>query len=224
MGKKKENQDDLKKELKLDEHKIELKELTDRLDTNTSTGLTSAEAKRRLERDGPNELTPPKTTPEWVKFLKQMFGGFATLLWIGAVLCFLAYTIESTQNANAQKDNLYLGIVLATVVIITGIFSYFQERKASNIMESFKNLIPPQANVKRDGKMVTVDAKTLVLGDVVTIKGGDRIPADLRVIEASSCKVDNSSLTGESEPQSRTPECTHENPLETKLRFLLHQL
>merc|ERR1712142_119944 len=93
---------------------------------------------------------------------------------------FFAYFVESRGNPNAMPDNLYLGIVLATVVIITGIFAYFQERKASNIMDSFKNLIPDQAFILRDGK------------------------------------VDNSSLTGESEPQSRSPEFTHENPLETK--------
>ena len=59
-----------------------------------------------------------------MKFCKQLFGGFATLLWFGAILCFIAYAIEVSSNSNALKDNLYLGIVLATVVIVTGIFSY----------------------------------------------------------------------------------------------------
>ena len=207
---------DLKKELELDEHKISVEELCKRLQTDAKNGLSSAEAKVRLERDGPNQLTPPKTTPEWVKFLKQMFGGFATLLWIGAILCFFAYTIESQSNANAQKDNLYLGIVLATVVIVTGIFSYFQERKSSQIMESFKNMVPDQAKVVRDGKAQVINALDVVMGDLVQVKGGDRIPADIRITESSSMKVDNSSLTGESEPQTRNNEYTHENPLETK--------
>merc|ERR1719361_1929277 len=83
-------------------------------------------------------------------------------------------------------------------------------------MDSFKNMVPDQANVVRDGQTQTILAKTVVVGDLIMVKGGDRIPADLRVIEATSCKVDNSSLTGESEPQTRTPEFTHENPLETK--------
>jgi sodium/potassium-transporting ATPase subunit alpha len=215
MGKKKE-MNDLKKELELDEHKISVEELCQRLGTHAKNGLSAAEAKMRLERDGPNQLTPPKTTPEWVKFLKQMFGGFATLLWIGAILCFFAYTIESQSNANAQKDNLYLGIVLATVVIVTGIFSYFQERKSSQIMESFKNMVPDQAKVVRDGKVQVINALEVVMGDLVQVKGGDRIPADIRITESSSMKVDNSSLTGESEPQTRNNEYTHENPLETK--------
>lgn len=72
------------------------------------------------------------------------------------------------------------------------------------------------ATVIREGEKVTVRAEDLVLGDVVEVKFGDRVPADLRIIEARGFKVDNSSLTGESEPQSRSVEFTHENPLETK--------
>jgi len=207
---------ELKKELELDEHKVSFEELFARRKTSAERGLSTAQVKEYLEKEGYNELTPPKTTPEWIKFCKQLFGGFSTLLWIGAILCFIAYAIEASNNANAMKDNLYLGIVLASVVIITGIFSYFQERKASNIMDSFKNMVPDKALVLRDGETATVLAKEIVMGDIVFVKGGDRIPADIRIIEASGMKVDNSSLTGESEPQTRTPEFTHDNPLETK--------
>lgn len=217
MGKeKKKDMNELKKELELDEHKIPIEELWARRKTDGQKGLTSAQAAAFLEQDGLNELTPPKTTPEWIKFCKQLFGGFSTLLWIGAILCFVAYTIEASNNANAMKDNLYLGIVLASVVIITGVFSYFQERKASNIMDSFKNLVPDRANVIRDGEAKTILAKEIVVGDIIQVKGGDRIPCDMRIMEASGMKVDNSSLTGESEPQARTAEFTNDNPLETK--------
>merc|ERR1711992_224042 len=113
-------------------------------------------------------------------------------------------------------DNLYLGIVLTAVVTVTGVFSYYQESKSAAIMESFKNLVPQYALVRRNGEKVTIPASELTLGDVVEIKFGDRVPADIRVLEARMFKVDNSSLTGESEPQSRSPEFTHENPLETR--------
>lgn len=83
-------------------------------------------------------------------------------------------------------------------------------------MESFKNMVPQFALVLREGEKLTLRAEDLVLGDVVEVKFGDRIPADIRIIESRGFKVDNSSLTGESEPQSRSPEFTHENPLETK--------
>ena len=208
--------DDLKQEVAMDEHKIPLEELYSRLKTNSETGLTLAQAKTVLARDGPNALTPPPTTPEWVKFCKQLFGGFALLLWIGAILCFLAYSIQATSFEDPSPDNLYLGIVLAVVVIVTGCFSYYQEAKSSAIMESFKSMVPQYATVIREGKKNTIPAEEVVAGDLVEVKGGDRVPADMRIIKSHGCKVDNSSLTGESEPQTRSPELTNENPLETR--------
>lgn len=98
-------------------------------------GLSHAKAKENLERDGPNALTPPKQTPEWVKFCKNLFGGFALLLWIGAVLCFVAYSIQASTSEEPADDNLYLGIVLAAVVIVTGIFSYYQVRSMDNLFD-----------------------------------------------------------------------------------------
>lgn len=69
-------------------------------------GLTVDKAREVLERDGPNELSPPKTTPEWVKFCKQMFGGFAMLLWLGAILCYIAYSIEAGTEEDPAGDNV----------------------------------------------------------------------------------------------------------------------
>merc|ERR1712025_718534 len=179
-------------------------------------GLTEAQAAKNLAEYGRNELTPHPTTPEWVKFCQNLFSGFACLLWLGAILCFLAYGIQASAYEEPPDDNLYLGVVLTAVVTVTGIFSYYQESKSAAIMESFKNLVPQYALVRRDGEKVTLPAAELTLGDIVEVKFGDRIPADIRVLEARGFKVDNSSLTGESEPQLRTPEFTHENPLETR--------
>ncbi|XP_067129299.1 sodium/potassium-transporting ATPase subunit alpha-like isoform X2 [Centruroides vittatus] len=201
---------------KKDEHKIPIQELYARLGTNPDSGLTQQQAKHNLERDGPNALSPPKKTPKWVKFCKNLFGGFALLLWIGAILCFVAYSILAASSDEPPDDNLYLGIVLSVVVIITGCFSYYQEARSSQIMESFKNMVPQYATVIREGQKLTIAAEGVVLGDVVEVKGGDRIPADIRVISSQGFKVDNSSLTGESEAQSRSPEMTNENPLETR--------
>merc|ERR1711981_115069 len=169
-----------------------------------------------IEKHGPNALTPPPTTPEWVKFCQQLFGGFATLLWVGAILCFVAYSIRASAYEEPPDDNLYLGIVLSAVVTVTGIFSYYQEAKSAKIMESFKNMVPQYALCLRDGEKLTMTASELTIGDIIEVKFGDRIPADIRVLEARMFKVDNSSLTGESEPVGRTPEYSHENPLETR--------
>merc|ERR1711953_689895 len=215
-GQKEKNLNELKQELEIDVHRVSVDELCKRFTSNVADGLTASQAKANLEKHGPNQLTPPPTTPEWIKFCQCLFSGFAMLLWFGAILCFLAYGIQASAYEEPPDDNLYLGIVLSAVVTVTGIFSYYQEAKSAKIMESFKNLVPQYAVVRRNGEKITVKAAELTLGDIVEIKFGDRVPADLRVIEARGFKVDNSSLTGESEPQTRSPEFTNENPLETK--------
>merc|ERR1711953_759970 len=215
-GKKEKNLNELKQELEIDVHKVDVDVLCKRFKTSVENGLTDELVEAGIKEHGPNALTPPPTVPEWVKFCKCLFSGFAMLLWLGAILCFVAYSIQASAYEEPPDDNLYLGIVLSAVVTVTGIFSYYQEAKSAKIMESFKNLVPQYAVVRRNGEKITVKAAELTLGDIVEIKFGDRVPADLRVIEARGFKVDNSSLTGESEPQTRSPEFTNENPLETR--------
>merc|ERR1711981_284902 len=215
-GKKGKNLNELKQELEIDVHRGSVDELCKRFNSNVGEGLTDDQVAKGNREHGLNALTPPPTVPEWVKFCQCLFSGFAMLLWFGAILCFLAYGIQASAYEEPPDDNLYLGIVLSAVVTVTGVFSYYQEAKSAKIMESFKNLVPQYAVVRRNGEKITVKAVELTLGDIVDIKFGDRVPADLRVIEARGFKVDNSSLTGESEPQTRTPEFTNENPLETR--------
>lgn len=214
--KKERNLNDLKQELEIDVHKISQDEILKRFGTSLENGLTLDQVKKKQEEYGLNQLTPPPTTPEWIKFCKNLFSGFAMLLWLGAILCFVAYTIQATNFEEPPDDNLYLGVVLTAVVTVTGVFSYYQESKSAKIMESFKNLVPQYALVRRGGEKLNIEARDLTIGDIVEVKFGDRLPADVRVLEARGFKVDNSSLTGESEPCSRSPEFTHENPLETK--------
>ncbi|KAF0988455.1 hypothetical protein HZS_5193, partial [Henneguya salminicola] len=205
----------LKKEADVDFHKIPLRELLDRLGTSVEHGISTARAAELLKVHGPNRLTPPKKTPEIVKFLKVLFTGFSLLLLGGGILCFIAYLISYFSDPTASQDNLWLGIFLVLVVLISGVFSYYQESKSSRIMDSFKKLVPQESIIIRDGKKLNIRADQIVVGDIVIIQGGDLIPADLRVIESKSFKVDNSSLTGESEPQKRSSECTNDNLLET---------
>ncbi|XP_010794637.1 LOW QUALITY PROTEIN: sodium/potassium-transporting ATPase subunit alpha-1-like [Notothenia coriiceps] len=219
-GKKKEkDMDELKKEVDMDDHKLTLDELNRKYATDLNNGLTGAKAAEILLRDGrttPSLRSSPPPQSE-VKFCQQMFGVSPCFCGDGALLCFLAYGIQACKwRMSPANDNLYLGVVLSAVVIITGCFSYYQEAKSSKIMDSFKNLVPQQALVVRDGEKKCINAEEVVVGDLVEVKGGDRIPADLRIISASGCKVDNSSLTGESEPQTRTPDFSNENPLETR--------
>lgn len=210
-GKKQDATDDLKKELEMWEHKVSVQELCTKLGTHPENGLSEQEAQVRYERDGPNLLSPPKVVPWWVKLAKQFLNFFALLLQGAAILCFVGYGLDPEA-----VDNLYLGIVLFCVVIITAIFSFFQEFKSEKTMEKFKNFLPPKSVARRGGRVVEIEASKLVVGDVIEVKLGDKIPADIRIISNQKLKVDNSPLTGESEPIGRTVDCTDENPLETK--------
>ncbi|NXK20762.1 ATP4A ATPase, partial [Arenaria interpres] len=148
-------------------------------------GLAEAVAAERLLRDGPNELRPPKGTPECVKFGRQLAGGLQCLMWVAAAICLIAYGVQEGEGGRG----LYLAIALIAVVVVTGCFGYYQEFKSTNIIASFKNLVPQQATVIREGDKLQINANELVVGDLVEIKGGDRVPADIRIISAQGCKV-----------------------------------
>ena len=172
-----------------DYHKIPLADLEQLLGTDFQNGLSTEEAARRLESGGPNVLTPPKKTPEWIKFSKTMFSGFAALLWMASILCFIAYAVARASSDEFSSDNLYVGCALVFVVIVSGLLTYFQERRSGKIMESFSKMVPPKATVRRDGSLMELEAADIVVGDIVEVKGGDKVPADIRILEASSLKV-----------------------------------
>lgn len=103
---KEEKREALKKESDVTEHKRSIEEVCQEYQTDPVKGLSSDKAKEILDRDGPNALTPPKKTSEWIKFARNLFGGFAMLLWIGAGLCFIAYGVERAATSDASQDNV----------------------------------------------------------------------------------------------------------------------
>ena len=201
-----------KKVADIEAHKYSLSDVESILRTNLSKGLTSADASARLLRDGPNMLTPPKQTPWWVKLLKQLVGGFQLMLVGAAILCWIVANLSDPVDSQTN----FLGYVLVAVVVFTGVFAFFQEAKSDKVMEGFKALTPSRCHVIRDGAVIECAAGDLVIGDVVEVQFGEKVPADLRIIQTANLKVDNSSLTGEAEPLSRSVDCTHDNPMETK--------
>lgn len=208
--------ENFRREVITDHHTVPLGEICRRFNTDREKGLTVEQAASVLAKTGPNVLTPSHKTPEYIKFIRTLTQGFSLLLWIGAALCFTACLIRKLYQNELDSDNLILGCVLVVVVVVTGCFMYFQEHKSHKIMESFANMVPPKATVIRGGETITVVSKDLVVGDLVDMKFGDRIPADIRIIHSQGFKVDNSALTGESEPQPRGTDCTSDNLLETK--------
>ena len=190
-------------------HRMVLDELVEKLETNKN-GLTQEEALRRLQSCGPNILSDLGKISPVRMYVKQYKNFFSILLTIGAILSFLAEYLDPGQG------NLYIGIALGVVVILNATFTFIQEYQVEKIMASFHQLLPPHSRVVRDGMAMDVLASDLVPGDIISIKEGDKIPADGRLIEVKSLKVDNSPLTGEAEPQLRSLDCTHPNILECR--------
>jgi magnesium-transporting ATPase (P-type) len=161
--------------------------------TDPRRGLRATEAAAQLERDGPNVLPVSPPPPAWRLLLAQMVHFFAVLLWSAGALAFVAGMPQ-------------LGVAIFIVVVINGIFAFAQEYRAERAAERLRDLLPRRATVLRDGTAFEVDARELVAGDVILLSPGDRISADLQVLEAHSLSIDTSTLTGESVPVSVEPE------------------
>ncbi len=156
-------------------------------------GLTSGEAAARLEREGRNVLEKKRAVPLWRKFLVNFVHFFAIMLWVAAGLSFIA-------------DMPELGIACIAVIIINGIFTFWQEFRAEQAIESLQNILPKRTRVVRDGTEMDIDAEDLVSGDLVVFEAGNSVSADIRLVETREMTVNNSALTGESEPQRRISE------------------
>ena len=217
-----EQMQELKSEVKFDEHLMTIEDLENKYSTDHIRGLSLEESEAKLSKNGMNCLSPPKSTPEVLKFAKHMFSGFSSLLLIASAMCLLLFTITTAKSGDyhLQENNLYLSIILLLVVIVTSCFSYYQEAKSAFIMKGFLKLVPQNATVIRSGVAQEVDPRKLVIGDLVQVNAGDRIPADIRLVHVDRFKVDNSALTGESEPVIRSAYNQSVEPLEaTNLAF-----
>lgn len=154
-------------------------------------GLTSNEATTRLEKFGENKIPEVKGTPLILKFLANFYHTFAILLWVSAVLSFVAQLKE-------------LGYAIIGVIVINALFSFWQEFKAEKATEALRQLIPLNAKVMRNGEIQQVLAAELVPGDLIIMEEGDSISADARVVEEFELRTNNATFTGESEPVKRT--------------------
>lgn len=164
------------------------------LQTDIKAGLTKTEADKRLAKYGPNSLGEEKKVPLWKRFLGQ-FADAMVLILIGAAVL---------SAIMAIKEGGFSGwidvIVILAIVIINAILGVYQEGKADEAIAALKKMSSPQAKVIRDNMQQMIDSDKLVPGDVVVLDAGDLVAADIRLTEASSMKVEEASLTGESVP------------------------
>jgi len=166
-------------------HQVTAAEATRRLDVNPETGLSSEEAAVRQQHYGPNHLKEIPPRSRWL-LLADQFKGVLILVLIGAAV--LAAIIGDMTDA----------VVILIVVLINAFLGFSQEQRAEQSLAALKKMLAPTAEVRRDGKTVTLSADLLVPGDIVLLDSGDRVPADGRVISAHRFEVDESALTGES--------------------------
>ena len=157
---------------------------------STPEGLSLDEAARRLEERGRNVIEKKRGTPLWRKFVYNFTHFFAIMLWVGGILAFVGKMPE-------------LGYACFAVIVINAVFTFWQEFKAEKAIESLQKILPRKARVVRGGPEQEIDAEELVPGDLILLEAGNSISADARLVAVTEMSVNNSALTGESEPQTR---------------------
>lgn len=163
-------------------------------------GLAPGEAVRRLREFGPNRIEEVAGRPLWLRFLREFTHFFAIILWVAAALALLS------EAMNPGEGMRQLGAAIVAVIVVNGVFSYWQEYRAERAIAALRRLLPQQVKAVRDGELQEIAAELLVPGDIVILEEGDNVPADCRLVEASRLRVNLATLTGESLPRSRTAE------------------
>ena len=158
---------------------------------STKEGLTSAQVKERLEKYGPNALQAGEKTTILQKFINQFKDFMIIVLLAAAVISFFAH-----EGAPDPTD----AIVILAVVILNAIVGVIQESKAEEAIEALQKMASPVATVLRDGEHLHVKGEEIVVGDIVILEAGDVVPADMRLLEVNTIKIEEAALTGESVP------------------------
>ena len=163
------------------------------LASNGESGLTSAEAVARLASNGPNKLDEEEKTPLWKRFFEQMADPMVIMLLVAAAISVV------TGFLQGEPEWADAAIILA-VVVLNSVLGVVQEAKSEQALEALQEMSAAQSKVIRDGKLHHLPSSELVPGDIVLLEAGDSVPADCRVIESASMKIEEAALTGESVP------------------------
>lgn len=164
-------------------------------------GLSEKEASIRLSRIGPNAIKKAEQV-SWFKLILKQFSDFMVLILIGAAA--ISFALGEMVDA----------LSIVAIVVLNALFGFFQEFKAEKSLDMLRRMTAPQATVRRNGRPVRISATHIVPGDIVILKEGDRVPADARIISAAALKIDESPLTGESQPTNKDALWTGSNDIE----------
>ncbi|KAJ9647723.1 hypothetical protein H2199_001497 [Coniosporium tulheliwenetii] len=199
---------------KLDFHLSDTSTACEQLGVKQDRGLCAGEAAARLSRDGKNSF--PRRKENYVKkLLIYVFGGFCSVLWIGVGVFFICW--RPLGDPNPAPYNLGLAILILIVIFLQASFSAFQDWSTARTMDSILNLLPAEALAVRDGTASRVPSTDLVVGDIVKVSIGNKVPADIRLLSTSGdVRFDRSMLTGESDEIEGATDITDPNFLETR--------
>lgn len=167
--------------------------------TQAAEGLSTAEAQSRLAKDGPNKLKEPKKDPIIKRFFAQMADPMVIMLLIAAV-------ISAVAGAYTGEGGIADVAIILFVVVVNSVLGVVQEGKAEEALAALQKMSAATSKVVRDGRLDEVASTNLVVGDIVLLEAGDSVPADCRVLESASMKIEESALTGESLPVEKTAE------------------
>ena len=182
-------------------HYLETAEDVLREAQSSEQGLSAQEAADRLRKNGPNKLAEPEKTPLIIRFFQQMKDPMILILLVAAAVSGVLSIIEGESFADV--------IIILAVVIINAILGVYQENKAEKAIEALQEMAAATSRVLRDGKVVSVRSEELVVGDIVLLEAGDAVPADGRLIENASLKIEEAALTGESVPVTKFIDIIH---------------
>ena len=177
------------------------------LNVDPRTGLSSEEAKRRLDKFGPNELASAPPVSKWKKFLQQFQDPLVYLLLAATAISLVAWIIEKVNAApGAEGEALpFDSIVIVLILIVNAILGYMQEAKAEEAVNALSEMTAPTSNVLRNGRVERINTTDIVPGDILVLGEGDTVPADGRLLAAASLRIAEASLTGESVPVGKKP-------------------
>lgn len=177
------------------------------LNVDPRTGLSSEEAKLRLDKFGPNELASAPPVPKWKKFLQQFQDPLVYLLLAATAISLVAWIIEKVNAApGAEGEALpFDSIVIVLILIVNAILGYMQEAKAEEAVNALSEMTAPTSNVLRNGRVERINTTDIVPGDILVLGEGDTVPADGRLLAAASLRIAEASLTGESVPVGKKP-------------------
>ena len=168
-------------------------------------GLTSTDAAARLEKNGHNKLAEAKKDGIVKRFFKQLADPMTIVLLVAAVLSAVTVVYDNIKHPGAGESPAEVFIILG-VVILNAVLGVIQESKAEEAIEALKTMTAATSKVMRDGKLCRVKSEDLVIGDIIHLEAGDSVPADARILECASMKVEEAALTGESVPVLKTDE------------------